>query len=246
MNKEAFQSRFFFCLDLQRIGFGECIVTHSRDLPRDFHVRNTGANRKLMPRDLLADDGLRKLSDHSELVAEIGVEYFEPVRQRICCLPAAVGSDVPSVDVHHFRRLNRSMSQIFIGRVKRVIDPEVLGSGNDRTRDVDAALKIPGKATACDGIHAIARTEGIRSTLEKSSVAVSRSIAAWTSSAAEASYSITPVKSATSVTGNSSSAGVEYGRGVAASAEAVNPVTTVLTRTTRCREASRTDRGQGT
>jgi len=80
--------------DLNAVRVGERILACSCHLPGDFHVRLVGANAELVAADLGSHDGLRELSDHRELIAEIAVEGLEPIRQvdgRTCLIRSLLG-----------------------------------------------------------------------------------------------------------------------------------------------------------
>ena len=108
-----------------------------------------------------------------------------------------------------------------------MVDSEILDGGKDLVRDIDAAAKVSSEAAAGQPKYAVAGTERIRSSLEKSTVAVSRANAAGTSSAAEARNTIPAVESTSARAGDSGTASVEGRRRITTAAEALDAVTTV-------------------
>ena len=101
MNIEASKPRLFFLLHHQRIRLGVGVLPHPGHLPGNFNVGRARPDLELVVFDLASDDGLRELSDHGQLVAEVGVEYLEPFWQSHCRVTLAIGGDVAVVDVLH-------------------------------------------------------------------------------------------------------------------------------------------------
>src|SRR5579863_4352309 len=79
MNVETTQLGFFFLFDYERMRLGIGILTHARDLPGNFYIRNAGADKELVIFNLASNDGLRELADHGQLIAEVAVFALEPV-----------------------------------------------------------------------------------------------------------------------------------------------------------------------
>ena len=186
MNVETTHPGFLLLFDHQRVRLGKTVLAHARHLPRNLYIGNTGADGELVVGDFAAYDGLGKLANHRQLISEVGVEDFKPVWQVHRGLALRVGSDVAGVDVHHLRRFHGRVSKVLVGGVEGMVDSEILDGGKDLVTDIDAAGKVSGKTAACQPKYAVAGIEGIRSSLEKSTIAVSGANAAWTSPAAEA------------------------------------------------------------
>src|SRR5690606_41483273 len=66
------------------------------------------------------DDGLRERAHDGELVAEVGVERLEPVRQHDGGVAVGVGGDVAAVDVEHLARLDGEMVEVTVLGVEGV------------------------------------------------------------------------------------------------------------------------------
>jgi len=128
MNVLAAQLFIPFLLDHERVRFGVSILAHAGNLPGNFHVGHTGFDLELVVFDLARYDGLRELSDHGQLIAEVGVESLKPVRQRHRRLALRIGDDDAVVNVLHLRRFHRGMDQVLVDRIQRMIDFEVLCS----------------------------------------------------------------------------------------------------------------------
>src|SRR5579859_991296 len=82
----------------QRMRLGPRILAHARDLPGNFDVRYTRADRELVVLNFVSHNRLRELPDHRELIAAVSVEGFEPVRKIDGRLALGVGRDVAGVD----------------------------------------------------------------------------------------------------------------------------------------------------
>jgi hypothetical protein len=64
------------------------------------------------------------LADGRQLIPEIRVERFEPTGHRHDGGAAAVGDDIAIVDVHHVRRFDERVVEVFVGGIERMIDFE--------------------------------------------------------------------------------------------------------------------------
>src|SRR4029077_11305391 len=73
-------------------------------------------------------------ADGRQLVAEVGVHSLEPFRKPDVGRAAAVESSVSGVEVHHFGGLHRSVIQVLVAWVERMIDAEVLDPCKDLSR----------------------------------------------------------------------------------------------------------------
>jgi len=124
----------FFHLDAVRVGVG--VLANSRHLPGDFHVRFICADGELVMADFRRHDCVRKQSDHSQLVAEVAVEGFEPVGQRDDRQPRAVRSDVAVVDIPHVGRFDEGVVTILVRRIERMVDFERAGGFAQRPGDI--------------------------------------------------------------------------------------------------------------
>src|SRR5579863_439443 len=151
MNIEAAQPSFFSLLNYKRVRLGVGILPHTRHLPGHFHVRFVGANAELVVLDLTGHDGLRELPDHCQLVTEVSVEGLKPLWQLHRYMATAIRGDVAGVDVHHLRGFDRGVNQVLVCRIQRMVDPEVLGPGENCSGDVEVAAKVSGVATRTNG-----------------------------------------------------------------------------------------------
>src|SRR5579864_3539356 len=104
------------------VGLGPRVVPDTGHLPGDFDLRFVGLDNELILVDLGCHDGLRKLADYRKLVAEVAVQRLEPVGQCDHGHTRRIGGDIAVVYIHHVRRLDKGMVEIFVLGVKRVID----------------------------------------------------------------------------------------------------------------------------
>ena len=81
-----------------------------------------------------------------QLVAEVGVFGLEPVGQGDGRDAEFVGGDVAGVDVHHLRRFDRSVNEVFVGWIERVVDLEVFRRPKHGAGHVDVAVEV-----SCEG-----------------------------------------------------------------------------------------------
>src|SRR5208282_803915 len=88
-------------------------------------------------------------------IAEVGVQRLKPIRQFDRCLALSIGRDIAGVDVHHLRRFDRSVNQVFVCWIQRMVDLEVLGASSDRTSDLYVAGEIPGVTRSSATVIAI-------------------------------------------------------------------------------------------
>src|SRR5579862_1170034 len=98
------------------------ILTDARNLPRDLYLRFAGLDSETAVGDFQRDDGLRKLTDHGELITEIRVERFKPRGHRDDSRAAPVGGDVAVVDVFHVERFDEGVVKILVGWIEWMID----------------------------------------------------------------------------------------------------------------------------
>src|SRR5579872_2348343 len=98
---EAALPRCFVLLDGNAMSVGPGVLTNSGDLPGNLNIRFISHDSKLVVGDLLGDDRLRELTYYGELIPEVAVEDFKPVRQCDDRYAAPVCHDVSVIDVHH-------------------------------------------------------------------------------------------------------------------------------------------------
>lgn len=65
-----------------------------------------GADGEFVVLNFVADDRLREDANHRELISEVSVEDFKPLRQLHRRLALLVGGDVAGVYVHHLGRFD--------------------------------------------------------------------------------------------------------------------------------------------
>jgi hypothetical protein len=133
-----------FYRDPVRIGPG--ILADAGDLPGNLHVRLVRPDAELMVGHLAAHDGLGELSDHRELVAEVAVESFEPVRQGHNRSALGIRRRIAVLDVHHIRRFDERMIEALVRRIERVVDLERASAFGGAAVDAHIANEIPGVA----------------------------------------------------------------------------------------------------
>src|ERR1700722_2685322 len=109
-----------FHRDAMRIG--PSVLTDAGNLPGNFDSLLAGLDGEAAVGDFRRNDGLRKLADHSELVAKIRVESLEPRGHANDGCAAAIGDDGAVVDVLHVGRFDEGVVQILIGGVEWMID----------------------------------------------------------------------------------------------------------------------------
>jgi hypothetical protein len=105
-----------------RLGPG--VLPDAGHLPGDFHVRLVRPDGEHIVVDLGSHDGMGKLADRRQLIAEIAVQRFEPAGQRDRGVAPAVGDDGAVVDVFHVRGFDEGVIQVLVGRVQRMVDLE--------------------------------------------------------------------------------------------------------------------------
>src|SRR5262245_7666469 len=126
-----------------RVGPG--ILAYSGHLPRNLDAGRAGPDSEAVIADLCGNNGLRKLADDGELVAEVAIECLEPIRQSHDCIAIRVGSDIAVVNVHHVRRLDEGVVEVPVSGVEWMVYLE----GSSRFREVanylDVARESPGE-----------------------------------------------------------------------------------------------------
>src|SRR5262245_8862578 len=99
----------FFRLDLfgwNPVSVRPPVLPNAGNLPGDLHVWRVAFDREPISFYFACDDGLREGADDGELISEVSVQSFKPIRQRDYRITVFVGDNVAVVDVHHVRRLD--------------------------------------------------------------------------------------------------------------------------------------------
>src|SRR3984885_1495883 len=168
MNVEAAQPCFLLLLDDQRMCLGIGILPYTGDQPGDLHVRHAGFDLEPVICDLAGHDSLCKLANNRQLVAEICFLGLEPVGQRHCRIRLRIGDDVAGVDIHHLRRLHRSMSQILIGGVEWMIDSKIFRTGKDCAGHIEIAAEVARVTAPPDRVDTVPGEERVVPSLKES------------------------------------------------------------------------------
>src|SRR3984957_5453224 len=148
-----------FHLDAMRIGPG--VLTDASILPVNFDSRLAGLDGEASVDDFRRDDGLRKLADHGELIAEIGIQSLEPRGHADHRCAAAVGDDVTVIDIHHVGRFDEGMIEIFVRRIERMIDLKGAAGLAETASDGNVALEISRvRTTGAGGVNSNATSAG--------------------------------------------------------------------------------------
>ena len=95
---------------LLRVG----VVTNTRDLPANLDARSTSRDAELVVRYFFADEHAHELPDACELVSELAVESFEPVRKLDLGLTLVIQNCRAAVDIHHIRRFDKRMLKVLV------------------------------------------------------------------------------------------------------------------------------------
>jgi hypothetical protein len=74
--------------------------------------------------DLLGDDALRKRADDGKLVPEIAVQSGEVFGQLDEGIAIGIRRRIAVIDIHHVRRFDERVREIFVFGIERVIDLE--------------------------------------------------------------------------------------------------------------------------
>jgi hypothetical protein len=135
--------RRFFHLHLDAMRVGPGVLTDAGYLPGNFDPFLVGLDREAAVGDFRCDDGLRKLADHGELIAEIRVKSLEPRGHADDGRAAAVGDDVSVVDVHHVGRFDEGVVELLIRRIERMIDLKGAAAFAEIARNVNVADQAP-------------------------------------------------------------------------------------------------------
>src|SRR5262249_37230280 len=98
------------------------VLPNSGDLPTDFYTRRVGLNREAIAFDFFGNDRLRELAYYRELVTEVAIESLEPLWQFNDRLAVAVGRDVAVIDIHHVRRFNERMREVFVFGIEGMVN----------------------------------------------------------------------------------------------------------------------------
>jgi hypothetical protein len=145
---ETLLTRALCLLNYERGGFGICVLANTCHLPRDLCARSSSCDVEVIAGDLFGNVKARTgAADGCELIPEITIERLKPIRKIDLCLSASIENDHSVVDVFHLRRFDRSMQQVLVSWVERVVDFEILGASEDSPGDVDVSVEITGKGT---------------------------------------------------------------------------------------------------
>ena len=137
---------------------GEGVLANTGDQPRDLEPGRAAGDAEAVVVHLVSDVDGRGTADARQLVAEITIERFEPLRQLDDRLAAGVEYGDAIVDVLHVGALDGGVHEIFVRRIQRVIDFERLRASSQHTAHVHLAREVPRVTAAafavnreCDG-----------------------------------------------------------------------------------------------
>lgn len=127
----AIRCRFFLLGD-ERMSFGGSVLAEGGHLPGNFAARFPSGNLELVAGDFVGNIQVpSRRADGRKLIAEVPVLRLEPPWKLNGSRAAAIEQDVAAVDVHQFRRFDRSMDEVLVGWVEGVVNLEVLAAGGD-------------------------------------------------------------------------------------------------------------------
>src|SRR5262245_6454357 len=98
------------------------VLTNAGNLPGDLHVWRVALDREPISFYFACDDGLREGADDGELITEISVQSFKPIRQRDYGITVFIGDNVTVIDVQHVGRLDERVVEVLVLRIDRMID----------------------------------------------------------------------------------------------------------------------------
>src|ERR1035437_2952436 len=98
----------------------------------------------------------RRGANGRELIPVVAIQGLEPFRKVDAGGATPVESDVAGVNVHHLGRLHRSVVEVFIRRVERVIDPEIFDPRDNYPCDQEICIDVDVASTEEPGV-AVAR-----------------------------------------------------------------------------------------
>src|SRR5579863_2218244 len=134
---------------------GPCVLTDSGDLPRYFHPGAAAADSELVVGEFFSDVDRGKSANASELIAEVAVEYTEPLRHLNDGLAVRIERCHTVINVLHVGRLDEGVVEIFVSRIERMVNLERPPIFGKVAVDENVASKIAGQAAARVGINAI-------------------------------------------------------------------------------------------
>lgn len=104
-----------FLFDNHGMGLRKRILANARHLPGNLESRAATSNLKTMLGNLFRDIEIRTRSaDCRELVPEITVKGLELFRQWNPGSSGVVQFGQPIVDIHHIRRFNKGVGEVFV------------------------------------------------------------------------------------------------------------------------------------
>src|ERR1700733_517317 len=122
---------------------GECILSNAGYLPGHFAFRFASADLEAVACHLLDDVQVRpRRTNRSQLIAEVPIQSFEIIRQSNPNRALRVENRNPVVDVHHVRRFDKRVIEIFVGGIERVVDLERTTALAQVASDVDIAVDV--------------------------------------------------------------------------------------------------------
>src|SRR5215472_17706108 len=129
------------------VGIGPGVLTNAGDLPGDLGARLAPGDLEAVAADLARNVQARlRSANRRQLIAEVAVERLEVLRKLDPRLPARIEACDAVVDVHHVRRFDKGVRQIFVGGVERIVNLERAAQLAQVAIDLEIAIDRDGAA----------------------------------------------------------------------------------------------------
>ena len=94
------------------------------------------------------DHRLCELANRRELVTEVTVQSLKPLRHLNHCPPLPIRHYVAVVDIHHVRRFDKGVVEVFVGRIQGMVNLERAACFGEVAVHIHIAKEKCGEATA--------------------------------------------------------------------------------------------------
>lgn len=111
-------------LNRQSVLLRVSVATDANNLPADLKPWGPSCDDELVLYYFSGNENGRKLPNTCELISEVAVEGFKPIRKSDLGLATVVQNRRSTVDIHHVWRLDKRMLEVPVLGIQWMIDPE--------------------------------------------------------------------------------------------------------------------------
>ena len=130
-------------LNLYPVCLGEFVMANTGNLPGNLHTRLPTGNGELVISNLCGNIKIWSWGTNGcKLIPKIPVQGFKVIWKLDCRLPAGIKCYHTVVDIHHIRGFHKGVEEVFVFRVKGVVDLKGAAALGQSAGNLSIAIKV--------------------------------------------------------------------------------------------------------